>query len=112
MPQIPIEKAIPGMVVTEPVTNDKGMVILPTGTKLNEALIIRLKKWNVQTLVCQGDVQGSDASSSAMVKNVVMDASLEKHLAEKFKPVLDDPIMQEVYNAVKVYYQDSMQETK
>ena len=92
------------MVVTEEVMNDKGMVLLPPGTTLNEVLIARLKKWNVLTVVCQWDVSAGGSKSEAFFEVPVMDAALDKHLEEKFKPVLDDPIMKDVYNAVKIYF--------
>ena len=106
MPKISIDNAQPGMVVTEEVMNDKGMVLLPSGTILNEVLIARLKKWNVLTVVCQGEGSSVPGASKteAFFEVPVMDAALEKHLEEKFKPVLDDPIMKDVYSAVKIYF--------
>lgn len=92
------------MVVTEEVMNDKGMVLLPPGTTLNEVLIARLKKWNVLTVVCQGTAAPGAPKPEAFFEVPVMDAALEKHLEEKFKPVLDDPIMKDVYSAVKIYF--------
>lgn len=111
MPKISIDNAQPGMLVTEEVMNDKGMVLLPPGTTLNEVLIARLKKWNVLTLVCQGDITPGTPKTEAFFEIPVMDAALEKHLEEKFKPVLDDPIMKDVYSAVKIYF-TSLQKKK
>lgn len=105
MPKISIDNAQPGMVVTEEVMNDKGMVLLPPGTTLNEILIARLKKWNVLTVVCQGAAAATGAPKPESFFEVpVMDADLEKHLEEKFRPVLDDPVMRDVYSAVKIYF--------
>lgn len=105
MPEIPIDNAQPGMVVTEQVTNDKGMVLLPPGTVLNEILIARLKKWNVQSVVCQGaGAEAAAKENKEIFTTPVIDAALEKHLEEKFKPVMDDPIMALVYKSLKVYY--------
>ena len=92
------------MVVTEEVMNDKGMVLLPPGTALNEVLIARLKKWNVLTIVCQTEASPGVTQPETFFEVPVMDAALEKHLEEKFGPVLDDPIMKDVYNAVKIYF--------
>jgi hypothetical protein len=106
MPEISIDNAKPGMVVTEQVANDKGMVLLPAGTVLNEVLIARLKKWNVTSVNYQGGGEADTGSTEAgeIFSTPEIDAALEKHLEEKFKPVMDDPIMAVLYKAIKIYY--------
>ncbi|MBN2145344.1 MAG: hypothetical protein JW774_12050 [Candidatus Aureabacteria bacterium] len=114
MPQIPIEKAKEGMVIKEKVINDKGMVLLHPGSVLSEMMIARLKKWNVQSVICEGAANGgeTDASSGEDMSMAlpVMNAEQEKRLNERFKPVLDDPIMKEIYEGVKVYFQKAGQQ--
>ena len=102
--KITIDKAQPGMIVTDKVVNDKGMVLLPTGATLNEALIARLKKWGVQNVTCKDDnapLESVQAESSQK-----MNLELEKRIDDKFKPVLDDPIMEIIYKTVKKFYQN------
>lgn len=101
--KIPIDKAQPGMIVIDKVVNDKGMVLLPPGATLNEALIARLKKWGVQNVTCKDDNAPSENSLSESSNKMNME--LEKRIDEKFKPVLDDPIMEVIYKAIKKYYQ-------
>ena len=111
MPRISIENAQPGMVVTEEVVNDKGMVLLPPGNSLSEVLISRLKKWNVQTIVI-GEAGGAGAAPREEVfKAPLVNEAFENHLEEKFKPVLDDPIMQDLYKGVKLYYAEMKSKT-
>jgi hypothetical protein len=108
MPYLTLDKVTPGMVVRENVENDKGMVLLPEGATLNEELIARLKKWSVNGVDVNSDAEtGSDRKTMAPP---VMDAELEKRLQEKFQPVLDDPIMADIYKAVKTYFQDESTE--
>jgi hypothetical protein len=113
MPQISIEKAKEGMVIKEKVVNDKGMVLLHPGSVLSEMLISRLKKWNVQFVICEGTAEGGDAASPGEDTTMalpVMNAELAKRLQDRFLPVLDDPIMKEIYEGVKVYFQRAGQQ--
>ena len=44
---ISIDEAVEGMVLTKPVTSDKGMVLCSKGTALSESLIQRFKQMQV-----------------------------------------------------------------
>lgn len=103
MAKISIEKAEPGMTVCKPVENDKGMVLLPVGTQLTEALIDRLKKWGVLIVHCDTK---DDGKSSGSGKPHQLDADQERQLNEKFADVINDPLMKEVYASVKAFLQE------
>lgn len=111
MAKISIDKAEPGMVVTDGVTNDKGMILLPPGTELSETLINRLKKWNVQTVTVKGDSTASgeseqDNSGDAIFQQQQMDEELEQRIEKKFEPVMNDPVMADIYKALKIFLQN------
>jgi len=109
MPEITIDKARPGMFVTKQVENDKGMVLLPAGSVLNEALIARLTKWGVQSVVYRSD--GEDAQSAGTEsKPKVLDAEVTKRLEERFSPIIDDPVMKTVFEALKSFLENEDQE--
>lgn len=106
MPKISIDKAQPGLVVIKKVENDKGMVLLPPGTKLNDVLIARLKKWNVQTIEIEETELSGEEAVKAKKRSEEIDQALKVKLENRFKPVLDDPIMKSIYEALKQFYQE------
>ena len=106
MAKISIDKTQPGMVVTEKVVNDKGMVLLPPGTVLTEALISRLQKWNVQSVSIKGDGPPAEAAPEGAQKISALDDALLEKLNKKFHSVLGDPLMKTLLDAVKTHYQN------
>jgi hypothetical protein len=50
-----VEKATPGDVVSQPVFNQKGMVLLPKGTTLTLSLINRLRGWGIREIEVEGE---------------------------------------------------------
>jgi len=62
MRQIPVEDAKVGDVVAEPIEDEKGRVLLPTGAKLSQPVIDRLKGWGVFALNIKGEQQESGKS--------------------------------------------------
>jgi len=109
MPEITIDKAKPGMLVLKQVENDKGMVLLPAGSVLNEALIARLTKWGVQSVSCQSD-SSDDQSASPESQPKALDEEVTKRLEKRFLPIMDDPVMKTVFEAVKAFLQSEDQE--
>ena len=55
MRQIFLEDAEAGDEVAEPVKNERGMVILPKGTKLSAPTIATLRRMGVREVVIEGD---------------------------------------------------------
>jgi len=54
---ISIENAKEGMVLTKPVTSDKGMVLCSKGTALSESLIQRFKQMQVTVLYIETGIE-------------------------------------------------------
>jgi len=88
----------PGMKVALKIENQSGMVILPEGIELTEALIGRLKKLGVQEVW----VEGADEAGGGAIAPDLSGASPEfiAKLTHKFELVKDDPVMQGIYNSV------------
>ena len=66
MRQIPVEDAKVGDVVAEPIEDEKGRVLLPTGAKLSQPVIDRLKGWGVFALSIKGEEQESGKSREVL----------------------------------------------
>ncbi|MBN1522183.1 MAG: hypothetical protein JW928_06590 [Candidatus Aureabacteria bacterium] len=90
----------PGMKIARKVENKAGMVLLPEGIELTEAHIGRLKKWGIEEIYVEGEDEGG-AGSADMVPDLTISEEFIAKLDHKFEKVLDDPIMQSIYNAVK-----------
>ena len=45
MRQIPVEEAVVGDIIAEPIQDQSGRVLLPAGAKLSQAVLARLKGW-------------------------------------------------------------------
>ena len=54
---IPIDDAQEGMILTKPVTNDKGMVLCSKGTSLSESLIQRFKQMQISVLYIESGIE-------------------------------------------------------
>lgn len=52
MPKIrlDINQITPGMKLAEPITNASGVTLMPSGIRLTPMFIVRLKKWNIESL--------------------------------------------------------------
>ncbi|MCK5706560.1 MAG: hypothetical protein KAI43_02815 [Candidatus Aureabacteria bacterium] len=54
---VSINDAVEGMILTKPVTNDKGMVLCSKGTSLNESLIKRFKEMQISVLYIESGIE-------------------------------------------------------
>lgn len=45
-----INEITPGMKLAEPITNSSGVTLMPSGIRLTPMFIVRLKKWNIESL--------------------------------------------------------------
>jgi hypothetical protein len=55
MPKLYLSELKPGMRLLKPVTNPSGMTLLPEGTELNEELIDRLQRLEVESVHVRGN---------------------------------------------------------
>jgi len=95
MPRIPIDKVMPGMCLAEPVTNEIGLVLINEGTVLNETLIEKLKKMNLNSLKIKGEPQP-----------VVSKEEMLTELDERFKIVESKPYMATIKKIIKEHIEE------
>ena len=88
---ISINDIRPGQVVAKAVTNTKGAVLCPSGFKLTESAITRLKNTGVESIIVEGEA-GGDVEQD-------MEKRLEE-LARRFESV-EDPIMIQLRAAIE-----------
>ena len=96
MRKVAVEDIEAEMILARDVSSTSGNVLLGKGTTLSPALGRRLKNWGIFFVY----VEGEEISA---VKEEVVEISAEdvkKSLEEKFEGVLDDPLMQKLFNAV------------
>ncbi|MBI5583420.1 MAG: hypothetical protein HY892_06325 [Deltaproteobacteria bacterium] len=82
MPKLYLHDLKPGMKLLKPVTNSSGVVLLAGGTELNEELIGRLQRMEVESVYVRGESR--------------LDRPLEELLAEldsRFKKTENEPQM-------------------
>jgi hypothetical protein len=90
MPKISIDKIIPGMVLTKPVTGNNGMVLLAAGTELGEKWIDRLETMGVDCVWVEGATEQPVPIEEALLA-----------LDERFATVLDAPHMESLKKMVR-----------
>jgi len=61
MQRVPIDKAVQGMVVARPVTNETGVVMVGAGTALTEGLIEKLTALEIDHVIVKGRPLGGEA---------------------------------------------------
>lgn len=57
MPCINIEKAQPGMILSKPVVNNFGIILMGEGTALTDPIIQKLKNMNISVVHIEGDAK-------------------------------------------------------
>lgn len=62
-----INQITPGMKLAEPITNASGVTLMPAGIRLTPMFVLRLKKWNIETV----DVFVEKAAGGSVRTNVV-----------------------------------------
>ena len=102
MKKVTTEEFQAGMKIAKKVENNNGMVLLPEGIVLSEAHVARLKKWGVEEIYVEGESADGADSGNDIVGDMKMNEEFSARLELKFEKVKDDPIMQSIYNAVKL----------
>lgn len=54
MIKISIDRAKPGMKLAQDVVNEAGMVVIPAGKELNDSLINKLSRMNIEVIYVEG----------------------------------------------------------
>ncbi|MBT8366728.1 MAG: hypothetical protein KJP23_18715 [Deltaproteobacteria bacterium] len=94
-----IEDLKPGMILTQPVRNHQGVLLLEAGAKITKKNIRIFKSWGVSEIVIKGDPGKSEDRTKD--PEIRVEESLEMQLKERFSDVLDDPVMVEIFNAAR-----------
>lgn len=89
MPRVSIEDVKPGMIVSKPVINEAGIVILNEGLELNDEIIQRLKKLGVIEINVKGTKKPEEPLDEVL-----------KNLEERFRSFSDKPYMDVLKRAV------------
>ena len=97
MINVSIDNLKPGMILAQPVCNRQGVILLETGAKVSKKNIRIFKSWGISQVTIKGRLIKAENRAGDM--DILLKASIEKELKEKFCDVLDDPVMVEIYNA-------------
>jgi len=84
----------PGMVLSTPVHNFHGILLLSKGTKLTQKNIRILKSWGVNHIGVAG--RSKKDRKKATVPDKATKRSVQANLTKKFSDVLDDKVMVEI----------------
>ena len=82
MARVPVDKLVPGMRLSKPVTNKNGMVMLGENTELTQALIERIEIMDIGGVHVQGYSQPQEPKEESL-----------RLLDERFKNVVTKPHM-------------------
>ena len=105
MINLSIDDIKPGMILAHPVRNPQGVLLLEAGARITPKNIRIFKSWGVLEAAIEGkmtEIKGPAGDAELRIKE-----SVEMKLKEKFRDVLDDPVMVEIFNAAgKVLMRD------
>lgn len=93
MQRLSLDLLKPGMVLAKAVLNEKGMALCGEGAELSAAMIERLKRMCVSSVVVKG--QPVDLGESAKTKE-----ELVADMQARFTPVDGDPLMEVIKTAI------------
>ncbi len=82
MPKVPLSSAKAGMILSKPVTNKNGMVLVKEGTELTDNLLDRLRGMNLDGVLVKGMTKPNIPKKDALLA-----------IDRKFRMVQDQPIM-------------------
>jgi hypothetical protein len=94
MQRVVIEELTQGMILAKPVTNAAGLVVLPAGAELDDATLSRLQRLGLVSVFIEG------AAGEAGGKTI---AELEAELNHRFRLVIQDPIQQQLLEAIRLH---------
>ncbi len=96
---INIEDLKPGMVLSKPVRNPQGVLLLDAGSKITKKNIRIFKSWGVIDLFVKGDL--NPPKNLKEKPEIGAGDTDELELKAKFSDVLEDPVMFEIFKAAK-----------
>ncbi len=72
MPLVSVDQAAPGMVLSNPVTDRRGRLLIPAGQTLSDKHVNALKMWGVVSLDIEGD---EDVQIKAPISSEALEAA-------------------------------------
>lgn len=104
MARLLIDQLAPGMVLTEPLKNANGSVMLPAGNAISEKHIRAMKMWGILDVAVQSDQESSLTLTEPSANPAQVQIAKEK-LTQYFSLAdMTNPVMIEIFNqAVKHY---------
>jgi len=84
------------MVVGRDICGSNGNILITKGTTLSSALGRRLESWGVTTI----HVEGEEEVEQELNTEFESSEELKQLLLDKFSPVMDNPLMKKIFNAV------------
>jgi hypothetical protein len=92
MQAISVDQAKVGDVLSEPLLNGEGKVLLPKGARLSAAVVSRMQSWGITSLVVEGSGSGEPDGPAA--------ERLEE-LERRFAGLEDDALMMYIKETAK-----------
>ena len=110
MINLKVDDLKPGMILDQPVRNRQGVLLLEAGSRITAKNIRIFKSWGVKEIAVIGDrpdSKGLDEDAAVQGKE-----SVEWQLEEKFRDVLDDPVMVAIFKAAKIRLMQDLQNSE
>jgi hypothetical protein len=95
---VKIDDLKPGMILTQPVRNAQGILLLEAGARITKKNIRIFKSWGVEDVCVKGEKKETKTGGAPAVAAVK--DNVEAELKEKFADVMDDPVMHAIFKAV------------
>ena len=100
MKKILIDTIQDGMIIARDICGSTDNVLLGKGTRLTQSLGKRLKNWGIPFIWIEGEEEQKVEKSPT---ETIYQYDFIKHLEDKFSQVKDNPIMHDLFVAVKEF---------
>ena len=92
METISVDQARVGDILSEPLLNGEGKVLLPKGARLSPAVVSRMQSWGITTLAIEGSGSGETGGP---------EAERVEELERRFAGLEDDSLMMYIKETAK-----------
>ncbi len=89
----------PGMILAQPVRNHQGVMLLDAGTKITKKNIRIFKSWGVIEVSVAGEL--NELQTASEMPGAEAKENVEMELKAKFKDVMADSVMVEIFKAAR-----------
>ena len=98
----------PGMILTHPVHNHQGVLLLEAGAKITRKQIRIFKSWGISRVQIRGAAAEANRAEEAAEQS--FKENIEAQLREKFGDVMHDPVMVEIFKAARRQLIENLQD--